>query len=93
MAAPGPLEWASVSAHLSVAAATAVSNQQFSSTATASAPEVPASNVNSKPRHKKYSKRYNNYNLFFMLERQIILQPHGGGIDAIVKPIDTSDAP
>jgi len=42
---------------------------------------------------KKRTKKYNNFNIFFMLERQLLLQSRGGGINAIETPIDTSNLP
>lgn len=42
---------------------------------------------------EKRIKKYNNFNIFFMLERQLLLQSRGGGIDAIAKKIDTKDHP
>lgn len=45
-----------------------------------------------KPRGKA-GKRYNSFNIFFMLERQYLLHSRGGGIDAIANPVDVSDSP
>lgn len=46
-----------------------------------------------KPRYKKRTKKYNNFNIFFMLERQLLLQSRGGGINAIENPINTKNQP
>jgi len=65
-------------------------------TATAEAVLVPHAKVTTKATKSKYKKRtkkYNNFNIFFMLERQLLLQSRGGGINAIEKPIDTSKLP
>ena len=62
--------------------------------AMASAPTAGGSSSrSSKPRYKKRTKKYNNFNIFFMLERQLLLQSRGGGIDAVKSPIDVSKAP
>jgi len=66
----------------------------FSAAATAAATAVFVPNTNTaKHRYKKRTKKYNNFNIFFMLERQLLLQSRGGGINAIETPIDTSDSP
>mmetsp|Transcript_13808 Transcript_13808/g.29401 ORF Transcript_13808/g.29401 Transcript_13808/m.29401 type:complete len:749 (-) Transcript_13808:256-2502(-) len=67
-----------------------VSPGKASSNSSAS-PSPPASP--GKTRYKRRTKKYNNFNIFFMLERQLLLQSRGGGIDAIENPIDTSDSP
>jgi len=57
--------------------------------------ESSASNKN-KPRKRKQNARirkYNLFNIFFMLERQLLLQARGGGINAIKYPVDTTNSP
>ena len=61
---------------------------QISTVKRASSPSSPT-----KPRYKRRTKKYNNFNIFFMLEQQLLLQLHGGGIDAVEKPINMSDTP
>jgi len=55
--------------------------------------DIHSSSNAKKSRKKKRGKRYNSFNIFFMLERQLILHSRGGGINAIEKPIDTSHLP
>eukprot|EP00580_Thalassiosira_gravida_P020783 CAMPEP_0201681460 /NCGR_PEP_ID=MMETSP0494-20130426/51121_1 /ASSEMBLY_ACC=CAM_ASM_000839 /TAXON_ID=420259 /ORGANISM="Thalassiosira gravida, Strain GMp14c1" /LENGTH=675 /DNA_ID=CAMNT_0048165207 /DNA_START=118 /DNA_END=2145 /DNA_ORIENTATION=+ len=106
---PSPLEWAIAAAHRPIAGTATSPHQHHAQviysdamastskqSAAAAIPESSASSppsLPSKPRHKKRTKKYNNFNIFFMLERQLLLQSRGGGIDAIKNPIDTSNSP
>jgi len=83
-----PAQWPQYSIPKQSAAAlmkSAAASRESSSSSPSSSP--------SKPRYKKRTKKYNNFNIFFMLERQVLLQSRGGGIDAIKNPIDTSNSP
>mmetsp|Transcript_32265 Transcript_32265/g.67658 ORF Transcript_32265/g.67658 Transcript_32265/m.67658 type:complete len:700 (-) Transcript_32265:1-2100(-) len=73
--------------HSDAVAATAKQSTVAPTKAATSLPSLP-----SKPKYKKRTKKYNNFNIFFMLERQLLLQSRGGGIDAIKNPIDTSNS-
>jgi len=57
--------------------------------------EASTSNKNKSKKRKTHARlrRYNLFNIFFMLERQLLLQARGGGINAIKDPIDTTNSP
>ena len=74
------------------APASASTSAVLSPATSASASAIP-SQSSAKPRCKKRFKKYNSFNLFFMLERQLLLHSRGGGINAIENPINTSESP
>lgn len=60
---------------------------------TASSSPITKTNKKQTRRYKRNNKRYNPYNIFFMLERQLMLHARGGGVNALQNPIDTSISP
>lgn len=101
---PSALELIAISrAHSTATAAASAASQSQAATTFASnnnknkkpppKKNVPIIQVRDTSRdNKQRMKKYNNFNIFFMLERQLLLQSRGGGIDAVNNPIDTSDS-
>lgn len=90
---------AAAAVNASVAAAASMYNQPptvamamaMQNPAPVQQPTLPPLAVLRKQKYKKRTKKYNNFNIFFMLERQLLLHSRGGGgIDAVKNPVDVT---